>query len=960
MGDFYELFFEDAVVAARALDLTLTSAEQGIGRRDPHGGRAAPRGQLVHPAAARAGLQGRDLRADGRPVEGEGDRPARGRARRHARASPTTTRARGAREPLPRRRRRRRGRVRDRGARSVDRRALGVRGGGRAERRSRSSCGSIRARCSPGRARTRIAAGFARRGRAPSCATSRSGRSARTRWTSASTRCSAKGRRGRACASVGRAARGGAVRRAWRAVCEPGRKLPVARLVELRARRDARARRGDAGAPRARAHDGRRDAGLAPRPDRRDEDRAGRAPASPTSARAAHRRRGDPPPARRRRALRHPARPAHRGARAPREGRRRRAPRGEARGRSRGAARSRRAADARSPSSRSSRARSEQCPDPTAREALGGRGRAAVDRRVRATCTTLLAARGRRRAARCARATAASSATASTRSSTRRARSRSDGQRLIVELEARLRESAQIPSLKLRYTRVFGWYIEVTRSHVEQGARRVAAQADHRDRRALHVRRARRARRQARARRGARGGARGGALRGARAASSRRTHERLRAVAHAPRGVGRRERARGGRAPRRLRAPDGRRLARARRSRTRATPSSRSSPRPAASCPNDVTLDASADARGGRARRARFWLVTGPEHGRASRRSCARSRSPSSSRRSGSFVPARRARIGVVDRVLTRVGASDNLARGESTFMVEMKETANVAAARHAPLARRPRRDWPRHEHLRRPRDRVGGRRAPARRRRLPRALRDALPRAHRARGDAPAGCENWSVTAREHAGDVVFFHKLAARGGVAELRRRVRAARGGARAGARARAGDPRRSREGRGAPRRRARVAARERSRAGDRSSISFGGGRAGAGAPGARACSARVDVDRLTPLEALPARRPPEEDERRDARRARERDVTPRTQRRGRLRARRGGRVLVGDVAARPPPHRVGRRRCDSALESTILMAVLTLVSGAGRASSTACASARRRARGSAWRGSASATR
>ncbi len=44
----------------------------------------------------------------------------------------------------------------------------------------------------------------------------------------------------------------------------------------------------------------------------------------------------------------------------------------------------------------------------------------------------------------------------------------------------------------------------------------------------------------------------------------------------------------------------------------------------------------------------------------------------------GSFVPAKRAHIGVVDRVLTRVGASDNLARGESTFMVEMKETANV------------------------------------------------------------------------------------------------------------------------------------------------------------------------------------------------------------------------------------------------------------------------------------------
>ncbi|HZS35293.1 MAG TPA: DNA mismatch repair protein MutS, partial [Polyangia bacterium] len=46
----------------------------------------------------------------------------------------------------------------------------------------------------------------------------------------------------------------------------------------------------------------------------------------------------------------------------------------------------------------------------------------------------------------------------------------------------------------------------------------------------------------------------------------------------------------------------------------------------------------------------------------------------------GSFVPARRARVGVVDRVFTRVGASDNLARGDSTFMVEMRETANILA----------------------------------------------------------------------------------------------------------------------------------------------------------------------------------------------------------------------------------------------------------------------------------------
>lgn len=44
----------------------------------------------------------------------------------------------------------------------------------------------------------------------------------------------------------------------------------------------------------------------------------------------------------------------------------------------------------------------------------------------------------------------------------------------------------------------------------------------------------------------------------------------------------------------------------------------------------------------------------------------------------GSFVPAKKATIGLVDRIFTRVGASDNLTGGESTFMVEMKETANI------------------------------------------------------------------------------------------------------------------------------------------------------------------------------------------------------------------------------------------------------------------------------------------
>jgi DNA mismatch repair protein MutS len=44
----------------------------------------------------------------------------------------------------------------------------------------------------------------------------------------------------------------------------------------------------------------------------------------------------------------------------------------------------------------------------------------------------------------------------------------------------------------------------------------------------------------------------------------------------------------------------------------------------------------------------------------------------------GCFVPAKKARIGLVDKIFTRVGASDNISMGESTFMVEMNETASI------------------------------------------------------------------------------------------------------------------------------------------------------------------------------------------------------------------------------------------------------------------------------------------
>ena len=44
----------------------------------------------------------------------------------------------------------------------------------------------------------------------------------------------------------------------------------------------------------------------------------------------------------------------------------------------------------------------------------------------------------------------------------------------------------------------------------------------------------------------------------------------------------------------------------------------------------------------------------------------------------GSFVPAKAASLGICDRIFTRVGAVDDLATGQSTFMVEMNETANI------------------------------------------------------------------------------------------------------------------------------------------------------------------------------------------------------------------------------------------------------------------------------------------
>jgi DNA mismatch repair protein MutS len=75
----------------------------------------------------------------------------------------------------------------------------------------------------------------------------------------------------------------------------------------------------------------------------------------------------------------------------------------------------------------------------------------------------------------------------------------------------------------------------------------------------------------------------------------------------------------------------------------------------------------------------RLWLVTGPNMGGKST-FLRQNALIAVLAQAGSYVPAASARLGMVDRLFSRVGASDNLARGRSTFMVEMVETAAILA----------------------------------------------------------------------------------------------------------------------------------------------------------------------------------------------------------------------------------------------------------------------------------------
>ena len=166
--------------------------------------------------------------------------------------------------------------------------------------------------------------------------------------------------------------------------------------------------------------------------------------------------------------------------------------------------------------------------------------------------------------------------------------------------------------------------------------------------------------------------------------------------------------------------------------------------------PNDTTLDLDGE---------RMLLVTGPNM--AGKSTLMRQVALLAIlAQMGSFVPAAAARVGIVDRVLSRVGASDNLARGESTFMVEMRETATILrdATRHSlvildeigrgtstfdglAIA------WAVAEHLH---ERIRCRAIFATHYHELTTLADNSP-----------GLANYSVSAREHGGDIVFLHRL-------------------------------------------------------------------------------------------------------------------------------------------------------------------------------------------------------
>ncbi len=173
--------------------------------------------------------------------------------------------------------------------------------------------------------------------------------------------------------------------------------------------------------------------------------------------------------------------------------------------------------------------------------------------------------------------------------------------------------------------------------------------------------------------------------------------------------------------------------------------------------PNTVALQ----ALSGTSELGRFLVVTGPNMGGKSTamRMVAQIAILA---QAGSFVPAVRAKVGLVDRVFTRVGAADDLGRGDSTFMVEMRETAAIlghATARSLVLLDEVGRGtatfdglalaWAITEYLH---DQVGCRTLFATHYHELTALADRLP-----------GLRNVHVAVHEDRGAIVFLHRIEA-----------------------------------------------------------------------------------------------------------------------------------------------------------------------------------------------------
>jgi DNA mismatch repair protein MutS len=156
----------------------------------------------------------------------------------------------------------------------------------------------------------------------------------------------------------------------------------------------------------------------------------------------------------------------------------------------------------------------------------------------------------------------------------------------------------------------------------------------------------------------------------------------------------------------------------------------------------------------------RLWLITGPNLSGKST-FIRQAALLTLMAQTGSFVPARKARIGIADRVFTRVGAQDDLGRGQSTFLVEMTEAANIlnnATGRSLVILDEIGRGtstydglslaWAITEYLH---DHVGCRALFATHYHELARLADRLD-----------GLRNYNVLVREGAGDIVFLHQIA------------------------------------------------------------------------------------------------------------------------------------------------------------------------------------------------------